>query len=56
MVVYLWGFAVAFLGPIIVDAILHPKSHPVHWLSALAGGLIGISIGWLWFRWRGDIA
>lgn len=29
--------------------------HPYHWLFGLAGGLAGIPIGWLWYRWRGDI-
>lgn len=54
-VVYLWGFASAFIGYFIVDSIFHPKSHPIHWLSALGGGLIGIAVGWLWFHRRGDI-
>jgi hypothetical protein len=29
--------------------------HPYHWGGAIAGGLFGIGVGWIWYRWRGDI-
>ena len=54
-VIYLWGFAMAFLGYLVVELISHLKSHPIHWLTALGGGLVGVVIGWFWFRWRGDV-
>lgn len=56
LVVYLWDFAAAFAGYVIVDAIFHPRSHLLHWLTAATGGLVGMGIGCLWFRWRGDIS
>ncbi|MBI5841899.1 MAG: hypothetical protein HZB19_17560 [Chloroflexi bacterium] len=37
------------------EAILESRLHPVHRLVGLVGGLIGIPIGWLWYRWRGDV-
>ena len=54
-ILYLWSFAAAFVRYFILNSILHPKSHPIHWLSALGGVLIGIATGWLWFLRRGDI-
>ena len=56
VVVYFWvmGLAVAsyfFVGRLM----LATQPHPIHWLAGLAGGVLGIPIGWLWFRWRGDI-
>ncbi len=54
-VVYLWGFVMALVGYVIIESVFHPKSHAIHWLSAIAGGLLGFGIGWLWFRLRGDV-
>ena len=56
LVVYLWilglGFAVyVALG----EFILGSRPHPIHWAAGLAGGLLGIPVGWLWYRWRGDV-
>ena len=54
-VVYLWAFGLAILSYAMARAALDGKPHPYHWLAALAGGLLGIPLGWLWFRWRGDV-
>jgi hypothetical protein len=35
--------------------VLDGYPHPYHWGTGIAGGLFGIGIGWIWFRWRGDI-
>jgi hypothetical protein len=56
VVVYVWviGLFLAFwfVGG---EAILESKPHPIHWLAGLAGGLLGVPVGWLWYRWRGDV-
>ena len=54
--VYLWAFGLGLIGYLIVgEMILESKPHPIHWLSGLIGGILGIGVGWLWYRWRGDI-
>jgi hypothetical protein len=55
VVVYIWAFGLAILSYAIARAALDGQPHPYHWLSALIGGLAGIPIGWLWYRWRGDV-
>ncbi len=54
-VVYAFGFGLAFLSYVVARVALDGYPHPYHWLSGLFGGLAGIGIGWLWYRWRGDI-
>lgn len=55
-VVYLWMFGLAFFGYLIAESIFRTAwTHPMHWLSALVGGVLGIGAGWLWYRWRGDV-
>ena len=55
LVVYLWIFGLAFLGYVTARIGLESYPHPIHWLSGLAGGMIGIGVGWLWYRWKGDV-
>lgn len=56
IVVYMWTFGLALLGYLIVgEGIFELRPHPIHWLAGLFGGLAGIPIGWLWYRWRGDV-
>lgn len=56
VVVYMWSFGLGILGYLIVgEAVFDTQPHPVHWLSGLVGGIIGIGVGWLWYRWRGDV-
>jgi hypothetical protein len=53
--VYMWAFCLAIFSYVVARIILDGKPHPIHWLSAVIGGLAGIPLGWLWYRWRGDI-
>lgn len=54
-VVYLWAFGLAILGYAVGRVGLANLAHPYHWLSGVVGAIAGILIGWLWYRWRGDI-
>lgn len=54
-VVYFWAIGLMILGYAVGRVALNAWPHPYHWLSALASGLAGIPIGWLWYRWRGDM-
>ena len=55
LVVYMWTVGLALLSYMLARAILDVRPHPYHWLAALVGGLAGIPLGWLWYRWRGDV-
>ena len=56
VVVYMWTFGLGILGYLVVgEAVFDTKPHPIHWLSGLVGAIVGIGIGWLWYRWRGDV-
>ncbi|MBI1794148.1 MAG: hypothetical protein HYR70_08140 [Chloroflexi bacterium] len=56
VVVYIWAFGLGFLSYLVAEAVFRTSQpHPIHWLSGLVGGIVGIGIGWLWFRWRGDV-
>lgn len=55
VVVYLWAIGLTIMSYTVARFGLDGKPHPYHWLAALAGGLAGIPIGWLGFRWRGDV-
>ena len=54
-VVYFWMIGLTFGSYVVARIALDAYPHPYHWLSALAGGLAGIPLGWLWYRWRGDL-
>ena len=54
-VVYLWSFVLAFLSYAVARMVLDGQPHPYHWMSAFIGGVVGIPLGWLWYRWRGDV-
>jgi hypothetical protein len=54
-VVYFWAFGLAIFAYTFARVVLDGRPHPYHWLAGLAGGLLGIPVGWLWFRWRGDV-
>jgi hypothetical protein len=54
-VVYLWAFGLTIMSYAIARFVLDGRPHPYHWLAALMGGLAGIPIGWVWYRWRGDV-
>ncbi len=55
VVVYVWMLGSAFIGYVIGRIVLDVYPHPYHWASGLVGGVVGILIGWAWYRWRGDI-
>ena len=54
-VVYIWIMGLALVSYVVARMALDAYPHPYHWLSGLAGGIAGIPIGWLWYRWRGDV-
>ena len=54
-VVYFWIIGLALFSYVTARLVLDGYPHPYHWLSGLAGGVIGVGIGWLWYRWRGDV-
>jgi hypothetical protein len=53
--VYLWAFGLAILGYAVGRVGLSYLPHPYHWLSGVVGAVLGILIGWGWYRWRGDV-
>jgi hypothetical protein len=56
LVVYLWIVGLGFGGYLIIGRmLLATRPHPVHWAAGLAGAVLGVPIGWLWYRWRGDV-
>ena len=55
VVVYLWAIGLTVMSYTVARFVLDGQPHPYHWLVALVGGLAGIPLGWLWFRWRGDV-
>ncbi len=54
-VVYFWAFGLAVMSYVVARLTLNGQPHPYHWLAGVVGGLAGIPLGWLWFRWRGDL-
>ena len=54
IVVYLWAFGLAISGYALARVGLSGLPHPYHWASGLIGGVVGILVGWVWYRWRGD--
>ncbi len=55
IVVYVWAFGTGVAGYVIARILLDGRPHPWHWAAGVAGGLIGVGLGWLWYRWKGDI-
>jgi len=54
-VVYFWIIGLALVSYLIARIGLDAYPHPYHWFSGVIGGLMGIPLGWLWYRWRGDV-
>lgn len=54
-VVYFWAIGLAMLGYVVGRIVLDSLPHPYHWLSGLVAGSAGIPIGWMWYRWKGDV-
>ncbi len=55
VVVYVWAGALGFAGYVVARIALDGQPHPLHWASGIAGAALGIGIGWLWYRWKGDV-
>jgi hypothetical protein len=55
VVVYMWAIGLGFMSYAVARVALDAFPHPVHWLSGLVGAVMGYFIGWLWYRWRGDV-
>ena len=54
-VVYFWIIGLALISYLIARFVLDGYPHPYHWSIGIAGGIVGIPLGWLWYRWRGDL-
>lgn len=55
-VVYVWAIGLGFFGYLIIGRFaLAARPHPYHWAAGLLGIAVGVIVGWLWYRWRGDI-
>ncbi|MBN8655915.1 MAG: hypothetical protein J0M11_09270 [Anaerolineae bacterium] len=56
LVVYMWAIGLGLVGYLVIgEMVFEFKPHPIHWLSGIVGGILGIGLGWIWFRWRGDV-
>lgn len=56
VVVYMWAVGLGITGYLVVgEAIFESRPHPIHWIAGLVGGVFGVGVGWLWYRWRGDV-
>jgi hypothetical protein len=56
LVVYVWMVGLAILGYLAGRIALAAFPHPLHWASGLAGAAVGCLIGWVWYRYKGDVA
>ena len=56
LVIYVWVIGLGLTSYLVARIALDGQPHPLHWASGLAGAIIGYPIGWLWYRWRGDVA
>ncbi|HEY4688300.1 MAG TPA: hypothetical protein VIK33_03225 [Anaerolineae bacterium] len=56
LVVFVGIFGLGFVGYIFGRLAFTAEPHPVHWLLAMMGAVLGGFVGWLWYWRRGDIA
>jgi hypothetical protein len=54
-VVYPWAIGLAILGYAVGRIGLSSLPHPYHWMSGVIGAVTGTLVGWIWYRWRGDV-
>ncbi len=55
LVVFVGIFGLGLVGYLFGRLAFIDGPHPLHWLIALIGALLGGFIGWLWYGRRGDI-
>ena len=56
LVVYMWAIGLGLVGYLVIgEMVFEIKPHPIHGFSGIIGGVIGVGLGWVWFRWRGDV-
>jgi hypothetical protein len=55
VVVWLWVMGLGFMSYVVARFVLAAYPHPIHWASGLVGAAVGYGVGWLWYRWRGDV-
>jgi len=55
LVIYMWIFGLGLMSYVVARIALGAYPHPIHWVSGVAGAVMGYFVGWLWYRWRGDI-
>jgi len=48
-------FGLGLFGYVFSQMFLPVEAHSLHWLIALIGAALGGVLGWLWYRWRGDL-
>ncbi len=53
--VYMWILGLGFMSYLVARIALDAYPHPIHWVSGVVGAVIGYFVGWLWYRWRGDV-
>ena len=55
VVIYMWVIGLGFMSYLVARIALNAYPHPYHWISGVAGAIVGLPVGWLWYRWRGDV-
>lgn len=55
LVVWFWMLGMGFLSYLVARIALDAFPHPVHWASGAGGAVIGFLVGWLWYKWKGDV-
>jgi hypothetical protein len=55
LVVWLWMIGLGFLSYLVARIVLYAYPHPIHWAAGAVGATIGFLVGWLWYRWKGDV-
>ena len=48
-------FGLSLVSYVISQMVTAAEAHPSHLTVALIGAILGGLLGWLWYRWRGDI-
>jgi hypothetical protein len=51
----MWIIGLGFVSYLVARIALNAYPHPIHWVFGAVGAVIGCFVGWLWYRWRGDV-